>query len=80
MASKLGSYVVIRTYQADHGGVVFDPAQTRQQKTFRNRMTALMVIAAIAASAGVLQHFTNPAPGGSAEFNSGGSSAARQGG
>ena len=74
---KLGSYVVIRTYQAEHGGLVFDQALTRRQKTVRNRMTALMVIVAMAASAGVLQHFNNPAPGGSAELSSGGYSAAR---
>ena len=68
---------MIRTYQAEHGGLVFDQALTRRQKTLRNRMTALMVIAAVAASAGVLQHFNNPAPGGSTELGSGAYSAAR---
>ena len=68
---------MIRTYQAEHGGLAFDQALTRRQKTVRNRMTALTVIVVIAASAGVLQHFNNPAHGGSAELSSGGYSAAR---
>ena len=68
---------MIRSYQAEHGGLVFGNVPTRRQKVRRNRMTALAVIAAVAASAGVLQHFNNPAPGGSAELSSGGYSAAQ---
>jgi hypothetical protein len=74
----LGSNVVIRTYQAAHGGLALDRALTRRQKTLRNRLTALAVIAAVAASAGLLQHFhDNPAPSGSASPGSGAYSAAR---
>ena len=63
---------MIRTYQAEHGGMIFDPGLTRRQKVRRNRMTALMVIAAIGASAGLLQHFhDNPASGGPALSDSG---------
>jgi hypothetical protein len=63
---------VIRAYQAEHGGMVFDPAPTRRQKTVRSRITALAVIIAVAASAGLLQHFhDNPAPSGSAAPSSG---------
>jgi len=69
---------VIRTYQAAHGGLVFDTALTRRQKATRNRMTALAVIAAVAASAGLLQHFNdNPAPSGSATPSPGAYAAAR---
>ena len=69
---------MIRTYQAEHGGTVFDSAPTRRQKTVRNRLTALAVIAAVAASAGLLQHFSdNSAPSGSAAPSSGVYSAAR---
>ena len=69
---------MIRAYQAEHGGLVFDRALTRRQKTLRNRMTALAVIAAVAASAGLLQHFIdNPAPSGSATPSAGAYSAAR---
>jgi hypothetical protein len=60
----LGSNVVIRTYQAEHGGLVFDSALTRRQKIRRNRMTALAVIAAVAASAGLVQHFQDQAVSG----------------
>jgi hypothetical protein len=73
-----GATVVIRTYQAEHGGLVFDSAMSRRQKIRRNRMTALAVISAIAASAGLLQHFhDNPASGGLATPDSGGYFAAR---
>ena len=69
---------MIRTYQAEHGGLVFDSALTRRQKIRRNRMTALIVIGAIAASAGLLQHFhDNPAAGGLTLSDSGGYFAAR---
>ena len=69
---------MIRTYQAAHGGMVFDTAPTRRQKTFRNRMAALAVIAAVAASAGVLQHFKdNLAPDSSAAPSLGAYSIAR---
>ena len=69
---------MIRTYQAEHGGLVFQSASTRRQKVRRNRMTALAVIAAVAASAGVLQHFNdNLAPSGSATPYAGTYSAAR---
>jgi hypothetical protein len=50
---------VIRTYQAEHGGLAFEHAPTRRQKVARNRMRALAVIAAVAASAGLLQHFND---------------------
>lgn len=69
---------MIRTYQAEHGGMVFERAATRREKTRRNRMTALAVIAAVAASAGVLQHFNdNLASSGSATSNAGAYFAAR---
>jgi hypothetical protein len=61
---ELGSNVVIRTYQAAHGGLVFDSALTRRQKLRRNRLTALAVIAVVAASAGLLQHFQDNAASG----------------
>lgn len=58
---------MIRTYQAEHGGLAFESAPTRREKVRRNRLTALAVIAAVAASAGLLQHFTDTlAPGGPA--------------
>jgi hypothetical protein len=61
---------MIRTYQAAHGGLVFDNALTRRQRVRRHRMTALVVISAVAASAGVLQHFNaHPASDGSALSN-----------
>ena len=69
---------MIRTYQAQHGGLVFDSAPTRRQKMRRTRMTAMMVIAAVAASAGLLQHFIdNPASGGSTLSDPGAYFAAR---
>jgi hypothetical protein len=68
----LGSNVVIRTYQAEHGGLAFESAPTRRQKVRSNRVTALAVIAAVAASAGLLQHFTNTlAPSGPATSDAG---------
>jgi hypothetical protein len=75
---ELGSNLVIRTYQAEHGGLAFKSAPTRRQKARRNRWTALAVIAAVAASAGVLQHFNdNLAPGGPAASGAGAYFAAR---
>ena len=69
---------MIRTYQAQHGGLVFGAVPTRRQKVRRQRMTALAVIAVMAASAGVLQHFNdNLAPSGSATPYAGTYSAAR---
>ncbi|WP_235523733.1 MULTISPECIES: hypothetical protein [unclassified Caulobacter] len=69
---------MIRTYQAEHGGLAFEHAPTRRQKVARNRMRALAVIAAVAASAGVLQHFNdNLAPSGSAAPDAGAYFAAR---
>ncbi len=63
---------MIRTYQAEHGGLAFDTTLTRRQKTRRHRMMALTVIAAMAASAGLLQHFNDhPASGGPAMSDSG---------
>jgi len=50
---------VIRTYQAERGGLTFGVALTRRQKVRRNRLMALAVIVAVAASAGVLQHFND---------------------
>lgn len=68
---------MIRTYQAESGGMVFDSARSRRQKTVRSRLTALAVIAAVAASAGLLQHlYDDPAPSGPAA-GSGAYSAAR---
>ena len=69
---------MIRTYQAEHGGLAFENAPTRREKLRRNRLTALAVIAAVAASAGVLQHFNdNLAPSGPASPYAGAYSAAR---
>ena len=48
---------MIRVYQAEHGGLVFENAPTRAQKANRHRVAAVVVIAAVAASAGLLQHF-----------------------
>ena len=49
--------VMIRTYQGQHGGTVFYAAPSRRQKTARTRLMALVVIAAVAASTGVVQAF-----------------------
>lgn len=57
---------MIRVHQAQHGGLVFDIMPTRRQKTFRQRLAAVAVIAAVAVSAAVLQGFlassSTPAP------------------
>ena len=69
---------MIRTYQAEHGGLVFDSALSRRQKAVRSRLTALAVIVAVAASAGLLQHFNDSsAPSSPAASSSGVYSAAR---
>jgi hypothetical protein len=69
---------VIRTYQAEHGGLAFENAPTRRQKLRRNRLTALAVIAAVAASAAVLQNFNdNLVSSGPAAPGAGAYSAAR---
>jgi hypothetical protein len=69
---------VNQTNQAEHEGLVFDPASIRRRKTIEGRMAALAVIAVVAASAGLLQYFhDNPAPSGSAAPSSGAYSAAR---
>jgi fatty acid desaturase len=69
---------VIHTDQAEHEGLVSGPAPMRRRKAIEGRMTALAVIAAVAASAGLLQYFhDDPAPSGSAAPNSGAYSAAR---
>jgi hypothetical protein len=48
---------MIRSYQAEHGGMVFYMAPSRRQRTARTRLMALMVIAVVAVSAGVVQAF-----------------------
>jgi hypothetical protein len=69
---------VIRTVQAEHGGLSFGAALTRRQKIRRNRLMALAVIVAVAGSAGVLQHFSdNLAPNSPAKPGAGAYSAAR---
>lgn len=69
---------MIRAHQAQHGGLVFKSALTRRQKVLRQRMTALAVIVAVAASAGILQQFhAKPAPNGPTAPDSGAYSAAR---
>jgi hypothetical protein len=78
MASHRGATFVIRTYQAQHGGLAFDSAVSRRQRVRRHRIMALAVIVAVAASAGVLQHFSdNLAPSGPATPGAGAYSAAR---
>lgn len=78
MASHRGATFVIRTYQVEQGGPAFDSAPSRRQRVRRNRIMALAVIVAVAASAGVLQHFSNNlAPSGPATPGVGAYSAAR---
>jgi hypothetical protein len=50
---------VIRTYQAEHGGLVFISTLTQRQRRMRARLTALTVIAAVAASAGMVRAFND---------------------
>lgn len=69
---------MISTYPTEHVGRTFESAPTRRQTVRRNRVAALAVIAAVAASAGLLQHFNdNLAPGGPASPDAGGYFAAR---
>ncbi len=48
---------MIRTYQAEHGGMVFVSTLTQRQRRMRSRITAVAVIAVVAASAGMVQAF-----------------------
>ncbi len=48
---------MISTYQAQHGGTVFHTTLNRRQRAARKRLMALVVITAVAASAGVVQAF-----------------------
>lgn len=48
---------MIRTYQAEHGGMVFVSTPTQRQKRVRSRIMALAVIVAVGASAGTVQAF-----------------------
>ena len=50
---------MIRTYQAEHGGMVFVSTLTQRQKKVRSRVMALAVILAIGASAGTVQAFND---------------------
>ena len=52
---------MIRTYVAEHGGTVLVSTPTRRQKRMRTRLMALAVITATAASAGVVQAFSDHA-------------------
>jgi len=54
---------VIRAYQAAHGGTVFYETPTRRQKHVRTRLAAILVIVAVAGSAGLLQRFGSNATG-----------------
>ena len=59
MSAGAGSNVVIRTYQAEHGGMVFVSTLTQRQKKVRSRVMALAVILAIGVSAGTVQAFND---------------------
>jgi hypothetical protein len=75
---RIGEQLVIHAYQAEHHGPSSKSEPTRRQTIERNRMVALVVIAAVAASAGLLQHFNdNLAPSGPATSGPGAYSAAR---
>lgn len=50
---------MIRTYQAEHGGMVFVSTLTQRQRKVRSRVMALAVILAIGASAGTVQAFND---------------------
>jgi hypothetical protein len=63
-----GSSVVIRTYQAEHGGTVFSSAPTRRQQRMRSRFMAIAVIVAVAASAGMVQAFNDRAQASASEI------------
>ena len=59
MSVGAGSNVVIRTYVAEHGGTVFVSTLSQRQKRLRSRIMALVVIAAVGASAGMVQAFND---------------------
>ncbi len=50
---------MIRTYVAEHGGTVFVSTLTQRQKRMRSRIMALVVIAVVGASAGMVQAFND---------------------
>ncbi|MBO9546216.1 hypothetical protein [Caulobacter sp.] len=50
---------MIRTYVAEHGGTVFVSTLSQRQKRMRSRIMALVVIAAVGASAGMVQAFND---------------------
>ncbi|WP_454761811.1 hypothetical protein [Caulobacter segnis] len=50
---------MIRTYVAEHGGTVFVSTPSQRQKKLRSRIMALVVIAAVGASAGMVQAFND---------------------
>jgi len=50
---------VIRTYQAEHGGMVFVSTLTQRQKKVRSRIMAMVVILAMGLSAGTVQAFND---------------------
>lgn len=50
---------MIRTYQAEHGEMVFVSTLTQRQKKLRSRIMALVVILAVGASAGTVQAFND---------------------
>ena len=50
---------MIRTYVAEHGGTVFVATLSQRQKRTRSRIMALVVIAAVGASAGMVQAFND---------------------
>lgn len=52
---------MIRTYQAEHGGLVFVQTQTERQRRTRTRVMALAVIVATAASAATVMGFNERA-------------------
>ncbi|HJV43755.1 MAG TPA: hypothetical protein VJ655_19290 [Caulobacter sp.] len=56
-----GSNVVIRTYQAEHGGTVFFQALTERQRRRRTLIVALAVIATTAFSAATVLGFNQRA-------------------
>lgn len=50
---------MIRTYVAEHGGTVFVSTLSQRQKRMRSRIMALVVIAVVGASAGMVQAFND---------------------
>lgn len=59
----MGSCVVIRTYQSEHGGTDFVQALTERQRRSRTLRMTLAVIAATAISAATLMTFHHRAAG-----------------